>query len=611
MAYKPIRDSQILQIAALSNSIGSSSNSTLDVVFAQIDSVLVNLAGLQMITNKTVGSSNAGLLSNTLQFQEIATPSTDPAPNTLALYPKSDGHFYSLNSSGTEVQVGSAGTAPVGSLQGAFLTLTQFQAQAGIGWVLAEGQTVPGSTYEALGILGGSSVTASSNSTANTTGATITFSTLVLSTTGTTHSNNQLTNVASVSGLAVGEIISGTSIPAATTVSSIDQYTFALPGTPDQYTFAVHSANQYVFTVSAASATAGSTYTNNGQTFTVTTTMTGATTLQASGTGNPLTSGTLTLASGSGDATITFSAYTFAGANASSGAVYSNNTQSFTVSTTIAGGTSLTAIGTGDPTASGTLTKTSGTGDSTIVFTSFTFGAHNATAGATYTNNGQTFTVVTTIDDGTTLVATGTGVPNSSGTLTKASGTGDATIPFSSVTANLTMSQAATASATITVDFSNFVTSTTGNLSTGSPTITDVVNTTGIATGQIISVSGISPYATVSSVAAATVPDCRGLVLRGQNNGRSDGYQDPANPALAAYESDTTAVNGLTINDPTHLHQNYAYGGNGSYPTHSGNIGDTTIGYNTSSASTGVYLSSSNAETRVKAIITNWFIRIN
>lgn len=63
------------------------------------------------------------------------------------------------------------------------------------------------------------------------------------------------------------------------------------------------------FTVTAANATAGATYTNNGQTFTVAATIAGATTLQSVGTGNPAASGTLTKASGTGDATITFSAF--------------------------------------------------------------------------------------------------------------------------------------------------------------------------------------------------------------------------------------------------------------------------------------------------------------
>lgn len=61
----------------------------------------------------------------------------------------------------------------------------------------------------------------------------------------------------------------------------------------------------------------------------------------------------------------------------------------------------------------------------------FTVTSANATAGAVYSNNGQTFTVNTTIAAGTTLTCTGTGAPTSSGTLTKVSGTGDATITFS------------------------------------------------------------------------------------------------------------------------------------------------------------------------------------
>lgn len=66
----------------------------------------------------------------------------------------------------------------------------------------------------------------------------------------------------------------------------------------------------------------------------------------------------------------------------------------------------------------------------------FTVSSANATVGATYTNNGQTFTVQTTIAAQTALVCTGTGVPLASGTLTKASGTGDATITFSAYAVN-------------------------------------------------------------------------------------------------------------------------------------------------------------------------------
>ena len=65
----------------------------------------------------------------------------------------------------------------------------------------------------------------------------------------------------------------------------------------------------YIFTVTAANATVGATYTNSGYTFTVLSTIAGTTTLTTVGTGTPAASGTLTKASGTGDATITYSAF--------------------------------------------------------------------------------------------------------------------------------------------------------------------------------------------------------------------------------------------------------------------------------------------------------------
>jgi hypothetical protein len=61
----------------------------------------------------------------------------------------------------------------------------------------------------------------------------------------------------------------------------------------------------------------------------------------------------------------------------------------------------------------------------------FFIASGNATVGATYTNNAVTFTVVTTISSGTVLQATGSGAPSAGGgTLTKSSGTGDSTLTF-------------------------------------------------------------------------------------------------------------------------------------------------------------------------------------
>ncbi len=65
----------------------------------------------------------------------------------------------------------------------------------------------------------------------------------------------------------------------------------------------------YIFFTTSCSATVGATYTNNTVTFTVMATVSGALQIRLHGSGAPLVSGTLTKASGTGDATITFYAY--------------------------------------------------------------------------------------------------------------------------------------------------------------------------------------------------------------------------------------------------------------------------------------------------------------
>ena len=81
-----------------------------------------------------------------------------------------------------------------------------------------------------------------------------------------------------------------------------------LPG--DVVTFASGFENEYVFTISSGNATAGATYTNNGHTYTVVSTIAAQTTLTTTSTGAPTTSGALTKTSGTGDSTIAFSAFT-------------------------------------------------------------------------------------------------------------------------------------------------------------------------------------------------------------------------------------------------------------------------------------------------------------
>lgn len=85
------------------------------------------------------------------------------------------------------------------------------------------------------------------------------------------------------------------------------------------------------------------------------------------------------------------------------------------------------------PTVSRAVSTASGTGGfggATVGYL-FTCSAANATIGATYTNNGNTYTVLATIAGGTQLFCSQAAAPTASGTLTKATGTGDASITFS------------------------------------------------------------------------------------------------------------------------------------------------------------------------------------
>jgi Major tropism determinant N-terminal domain len=68
--------------------------------------------------------------------------------------------------------------------------------------------------------------------------------------------------------------------------------------------------NSFIFTITSSSVSAGAIYSNNGQIFYVTTAISPGTTLTTVGTGAPLTSGTLLLQSGTGPTTITYSSET-------------------------------------------------------------------------------------------------------------------------------------------------------------------------------------------------------------------------------------------------------------------------------------------------------------
>src|ERR1035437_959214 len=170
------------------------------------------------------------------------------------------------------------------------------------------------------------------------------------------------------------------------------------------------------FNVAPANATIGATYTNNGQTFTVSSTIAGGTTLITSSTGTPLVSGILTKTGGTGDAFITFTSATPA-----------TGVEVFLIT-----GNSAAIVASKTNDALNTLIGVDFI--SSIQNYTFTVTAANATVGSIYSNNSQTFTVISSISGGTTLKTTGTGAPLVSGILNLVSGSGDATITYSAFT---------------------------------------------------------------------------------------------------------------------------------------------------------------------------------
>jgi hypothetical protein len=127
------------------------------------------------------------------------------------------------------------------------------------------------------------------------------------------------------------------------------------------------------------------------------------------------------------------------------------------------------------------------------------------------------------------------------------------------------------------------------------------------------SVAG-STYAALTG--NSVVPDARGMILRGKNNGRSDGNQNPsADRVLGEFENDQMQG---------HRHQTAAQSGGGGVnigPNGSGagymaiGIANNTNGTTNSTSpiddSTGNGIPRAGNETRVKNITVNHFIKIN
>jgi hypothetical protein len=127
-------------------------------------------------------------------------------------------------------------------------------------------------------------------------------------------------------------------------------------------------------------------------------------------------------------------------------------------------------------------------------------------------------------------------------------------------------------------------------------------------------VSG-SAYATITG--STTVPDARGMILRGKNNGRSDGSQNPdGDSSLGAYQGDNFGSHRHNYGpdggtDGTHNRQvvfnSSPTGGSGSSPI---GFGQAFNGGGGSGHWMGIYNSGGN-ETRMRNITVNHFIKIN
>jgi hypothetical protein len=118
-----------------------------------------------------------------------------------------------------------------------------------------------------------------------------------------------------------------------------------------------------------------------------------------------------------------------------------------------------------------------------------------------------------------------------------------------------------------------------------------------------------------------TLPDARGQFLRGKNNGRSDGDENPdGDLSIGAFQDDATAANGLETNvTGQHDHDPMKIGaGNGTLNVYTQGISSTpnsvaNRNYNwlKDEGDHSHIISSTDPETRPKNITINYFIKID
>ena len=115
------------------------------------------------------------------------------------------------------------------------------------------------------------------------------------------------------------------------------------------------------------------------------------------------------------------------------------------------------------------------------------------------------------------------------------------------------------------------------------------------------------------------VPDMRGLFIRGKNNGRSDGDQNPDGElALGQFSGQRFGAHNHAFNDPGHSHSMNPDFGDAGTNYNSGNnrqayaASPFGTGAHTATSSTGISIQVQGGNDTAPANLTlNWFIRIN
>jgi hypothetical protein len=179
----------------------------------------------------------------------------------------------------------------------------------------------------------------------------------------------------------------------------------------------------------------------------------------------------------------------------------------------------------------------------------FQISSGNATAAATYTVGGVTYTVISTISAGVLLKASGNTAPPTSGTLTKTGGTGDATLTFNSVRAPLYMKVRAVGGGG-----GGGGSASGGNGGTGGTTTfgTSLVTCVGGGGGNVNSAGGVGGTATLGAGAIALVPALTGTegqtignALPSQQIGSGSGGASPLGGAGGLIGSTLNGAQGI------------------------------------------------------------------